>query len=434
MTANPDRRITGVPPGSGWFRIALFNFLVAAMIGVALRYAFVAEIPGFHFRKFMYAHSHVAMLGWLFQGFFAVLLPKLYQGEIPKTIHRYFWLSQIMVLGMLVAFPIVGYTSFAIAFAAGHILVSYGLIYVIWKELGKRRYDFLLGVLFVRTALVLMVVSTLSLWAIGPIMAFGLRQHEIFYLAVQWFLHFQFNGWFLFMALGLWFVQLESDGIPLPVQQLRTFYRWLLVSTPMTFALAVAWSNPNSMVFAVNSVGIMIQTVALALFIRFLLQARLQLTGWSRWSRRLLVLALFSFLGKLIVQALVVLPAVAEMAYTLRNYVIGFIHLITLGMLTMLILSLVLKNNMISFRNRLAPVGLAILIAGFAASEFLLFLQGTLFWMAKGFIPWYHEGLLAASIGLPLGIALFLLGVHPGRIEEHAIDQGTTVPNPSTRS
>ena len=236
------------------------------------------------------------------------------------------------------------------------------------------------------------------------------------------------------MALGLWFVQLESDGIPLPVQQLRTFYRWLLVSTPMTFALAVAWSNPNSMVFAVNSVGIMIQTVALALFIRFLLQARLQLTGWSLWSRRLLILALLGFLGKLIVQALVVLPAVAEMAYTLRNYVIGFIHLITLGMLTMLLLSLALKNNLISFRNRLAPTGLAILVAGFAGSEFLLFLQGTLFWMAKGFLPWYHEGLLVASVGLPLGIALFLLGIQYGRDEEHSIDHGPKELNPSTHS
>ena len=406
--------MTGAPPGSRWFIIALINFLVAAIIGVLLRYAFVEEIPGFHFRKFLYAHSHVAMLGWLFQGFFAVLLPYLYPTGVPGVLHRLFWLSQAMVLGMLVAFPIVGYTSWAIGFASAHILVSYGFVWLIWKALGQHRYNWMLGVLFIRTALALMVLSTLSLWAIGPIMALGMREHEIFYLAVQWFLHFQFNGWFLFMALGLWFVQLESDKIPLPVQQLRTFYRWLLVSTPITFALAVAWSNPSLIVFTVNSVGIIIQTVALVLFIRILLRTPLPLGNWSPWARRLLILALASFLGKLLVQALVVIPAVAEMAYTLRNYVIGFIHLITLGMLSMLLIAVALKGNMIAMRNRLAPAGLVILIVGIAGSEFLLFLQGTLLWWSMGFLPWYHEGLLLISIGLPLGLVLLILGITPG--------------------
>ncbi len=411
MTGSHSLRYIDEPPGSGWFQIALVNFLVAATIGVLLRFAFVAEIPGFHFRKFMYAHSHVAMLGWLFQGFFAVLLPKLFVSRIPNGIQRLFWLSQFMVLGMAIAFPIVGYTSWAILFAAGHVVVSYGFVYVIWKALGVRRYDFLLGVLFIRTALILMVISTLSLLAIGPIMASGLRDHEIFYWAVQWFLHFQFNGWFLFMALGLWFVQMESDGISLSVTRVRTFFWWLLGSTPLTFALAIAWSNPNRFVFAVNSFGILVQTIALILFVRFLILDKIQLKDWTGWSKRLLVIALVSFLGKLCIQGLVILPAVAEMAYTLRNYVIGFIHLITLGSLTMLMLSLAIRNQMISFRNAIAPAGLIILVFGFLGSEFLLFLQGTMFWLSFGFMPWYHEMLFVISIGLPVGISLFLFGI-----------------------
>jgi hypothetical protein len=307
-------------------------------------------------------------------------------------------------------------------FAAGHVLVSYGFVYVIWKELGKRRYDFLLGVLFIRTALILMVVSTLSLLAIGPIMAMGLRQHEIFYMAVQWFLHFQFNGWFLFMALGLWFVQLESEGVALQVTQARAFFWWLLVSTPITFALAVAWSNPNKFVFAMNSLGVIFQTIALILFARFLVRSRIRLTDWSPWSRRLLILALLSFLMKLCVQALVVLPAVAEMADTIRNFVIGFIHLITLGSLTLLLISLALRNGMISVQHRIAPIGLVLLIIGFLGSEFLLFLQGTMFWMTLGFLPYYHEALFGISTALPIGVALFLFGVsrHSAREREHS--------------
>ena len=77
----------------------------------------------------------------------------------------------------------------------------------------------------------------------------------------------------------------------------------------------------------------------------------------------------------------------------------------------MLILSLAIRNGLVSWKNKLAPAGLFLLMIGFTGSELLLFLQGTLFWMAMGFMPWYHEALFVISIALPLGIGLFLMGV-----------------------
>ena len=48
-----------------WITTGLINFLIAALLGLVLRYAFIGEID-FNFRFLTHAHSHVAMLGWLY--------------------------------------------------------------------------------------------------------------------------------------------------------------------------------------------------------------------------------------------------------------------------------------------------------------------------------------------------------------------------------
>ncbi|MCB0637482.1 MAG: hypothetical protein KDC54_12725, partial [Lewinella sp.] len=54
--------------------------------------------------------------------------------------------------------------------------------------------------------------------------------------------------------------------------------------------------------------------------------------------------------------------------------------------------------------------GLGLLFTGFLLSEGWLFLQGTFFWGAWGFLPAYYEVLFAVSALMPAGIALLLLG------------------------
>ncbi len=45
--------------------VCLINFLIAALMGLALRYSFINPI-GVNYRFLTHAHSHVAMLGWVY--------------------------------------------------------------------------------------------------------------------------------------------------------------------------------------------------------------------------------------------------------------------------------------------------------------------------------------------------------------------------------
>ncbi|MEZ4987274.1 MAG: hypothetical protein R2795_19895 [Saprospiraceae bacterium] len=58
--------------------------------------------------------------------------------------------------------------------------------------------------------------------------------------------------------------------------------------------------------------------------------------GMAGW---LLRISFATFATKVLMQTLVVVPFVAEAAYTIRNYVIGFIHLLLLGAVSGFLLS-----------------------------------------------------------------------------------------------
>ncbi|MCB9295960.1 MAG: hypothetical protein H6559_22970 [Lewinellaceae bacterium] len=447
-----------------WFRVALVNLLIAATMGVILRYAFVEELTWLKFRFFLHGHSHVAMLGWAYLALYALLM----SGFLPQEQQRsrfyrdVFLLSQAAVIGMLIAFPVQGYAAWSIAFSTLHVLASYAFAWRFWKDI---RGQCGLPVLFVRAALLFMLFSTLALWAMIPIMIFGYQQKIIYYLTVQFYLHFQFNGWFTFAVLGLFFQLLKNRNIPgfgradaeagngkpemgsrkpegrrqrttntrfLPRLRYRSsgqasafrlppsafaprlarpFFWLLLVSSFFTYALAVAWSEPLPAVFAANSLGVTLQLAAMVFFALLVVNAHKDLhQQLGGWGFLLVKIAFACFALKVLMQAAVVIPHIATVAYTIRNFVIGFIHLVLLGVITQFILGYATLNGVLSVRSRLSRLGMGLLLAGFFGSELLLFLQGTMFWGAKGFLPYYYEGLFGISLLMPAGIVSLLAG------------------------
>ena len=57
-----------------------------------------------------------------------------------------------------------------------------------------------------------MVISTMGPWAIAVISAKGLAGSEYFNAAIYFFLHFQYNGWFAFAIIGLFFWLLGAEA------------------------------------------------------------------------------------------------------------------------------------------------------------------------------------------------------------------------------
>lgn len=370
-----------------------------------MRFAFVREIPWLSYKAWLHGHSHGALLGWLYLMLFSLFIGLFLEdtrGSRP-VYHRLFIATQLSVVGMFVSFPLQGYGSVSIFFSTLHILLSYGFAFHFWKDI---RLQNGLAATLARLALGWMGFATLGAWALGPVMASSLRGSAWYYMAIQFFLHFQFHGWLVFGALALFFRWLERKGLTMESPYLAAFPWVLSAATLLTYALAVAWSNPHPVVFGINSTGIALQLLSLWM-LRAIVRPLLPSIRAIVHNRAFLLwqLALSAFIAKVLIQGIVILPVVARMAYTIRNFVIGFIHLLMLGVLTLFFFALIEQETRVFAQNRLHRVGIGLFLAGLLLSEGLLFLQGTLFWAQQGFLPYYYPTLFVASIFMPAGIA-----------------------------
>lgn len=393
-----------------WLIIALLNFLIAASLGALLRFAFVEEVSWLHFKNFLHAHSHVAMLGWVYMALFALLTTAFipFSKVDQRPYNALFWATQVSVAGMLISFPWQGYASISIAFSCLHIICSYVFVAWLWADLPKQKS---FSHLLLKTAIVFMLLSTVAIWAMGPIMATSLKGSSFYYMAVQFYLHFQFNGWFLFGALALLFKVLEEHKVLIKHKEQLVFYGLLIVASLLTYALALAWAAPETSIFLANSLGVIVQLSALIMLVR-LIKPHFDTIKkiFSTTAFRLLTIAIVSFMGKVCIQALVVVPFIAEAAYTIRNYVIGFIHLVLLGAISFSLFAFATKYKLLQTQDIRARWGIIFVVLGFFSSEILLFLQGTMLWTTLGFLPYYYEWLFGVSTLLPLGILVFISG------------------------
>jgi hypothetical protein len=387
-----------------WFFVALGFFCVAGCIGALLRLIYVVELPWLTFKPWLHAHSHVAMLGWLFPALLIVLLGQD-DRRPPRGFSVWMIISQALVLGMLFSFPVQGYGETSIACSIGQMIVGYVLIGQAWYA--TRHWPATGSRLLARLAFTFQGVSTLGVWAMGPIMTSGLAGTEWYYWSIQWFLHFQFNGWFWFAAMAIGSRWAERHGVDVRIDGFTTAL-WV-VSALVTFALVIAWSERLPIVLGINAAGVILQFWAAWRTLMAMRRARLEASvKTTRWMRILIGVMLLSMATKIGAQAAVSVPMVANMALTLRNYVIGFIHLNTLGSISALLFAHALMRGWFDERQPWVRLGLVLFITGYACSELLLFTQGTLFWFGSGLMPGYYWVLFSASVLLPVGVGTLL--------------------------
>lgn len=383
-------------------QIATGFFLLAAILGTLMRYIYLWEVPFLDYKNILHAHSHIAMLGWGFTalagGFVFIVLPN---EIISKVYKNAFWVNLIAGLGMFFAFLYQGHGAVSIAFSTLHLLVAY---YFAWHFLRDLRIlPSTNAVKFAKWAVYWMVISTLGLWAIAPVSALFGKLHPLYFSSIQFFLHFQFNGWFTYGVLALLFKCSEDKGqaIQLP----KGTFGILQLSLLLTYALSITWSTPENILFYLNSAGVILQIIAFLLLAKgysksvdfFLTEDRL--SGW------LLRLGLLSLAFKIVVQGAVALPFIAKISYTIRNFVIGFIHLSMLGAFSLSVIALLLSRGFLP-KSTLATTGYRLLALGFLLTEAILFIQGILLWAEKGFWPYYHVILLGTTALLPFALLL----------------------------
>lgn len=355
----------------------------------------------FNYRFFVHAHSHTALLGWIYIGL-TTLIYKVYLEETAKSIayKRLFIFTNICILGMLFTFPFQGYALLSIIFSTSFLFASYYFTWFAFKNVSQKYKD-TYSWKIIRSALWYLVISSIGPWLIGLVMA-TLGTESIWYKnAIYFYLHFQYNGWFIMALLGFFFYLLEKKQLILNQKVQKNIYIMLHTSIIMTFFLSVLWSKPPIVYNIFGGVGAVLQIIVFLKLFRILRQPFNDLKAVSGNSGNwLLTTAVALLFIKVVLQLVSALPFVANLALMYKDFVIGYLHLVLLGVIVNTLLAFLCYFDLLKIPSQF----LYLFVFAFFSTEILIFYKGLSFWLHLPFLPHYYHILAGLSLLFPIAV------------------------------
>jgi hypothetical protein len=361
-----------------WLRIALINLCIVALLGVTLRYKIAFSLPFIDQKNLMHGHSHFAFAGWISQAIMVLLIYYLYKQGQENLLKRYGWIlfaNLLTAYGMLISFPIQGYGFFANLFSTLSIFVSYIFVVFFWKDLNKLNFNRNAHLWF-KVALLFNVLSSIGPFSLAFMMSTHLINQKAYLLSVYCFLHFQYNGWFLFACMGL-FISKLNELIGEEKKLKYIFWMFALSGVPSYF-LSALWLPLPTTLYILVVIAAVAQLIAWLWFIKIIwihiVLLKKEISTPAKW---LMTLAAISMTIKLTLQLGSTYPPLSELAFGFRPIVIGYLHLVFLAVISVFIIGYILSEKLLAL-NRTTTIGMMIFISGIFINELLLMIQGVL--------------------------------------------------------
>lgn len=392
-----------------WLRLAIINLAIVALIGVILRYKIAYSLPFIDQKQLLHGHSHFAFSGWVSAALMALLVGYLQNSGLKNAFQKYKFIllaNLVAAYGMLVAFPIQGYGAVSISFSTMAVVVSYWFAVRYWKDLNQLPNSHVTHLWF-KGAVFFNAFSSLGTFYLAYMMI-SHRINQDFYLsAVYFFLHFQYNGWFFFACMGL-FMQMISIST-VSSEKLKTVFWYFFSASIPAYLLSTLWLPLPIWVFVVVFFAALAQVYGWGILCQIWYKNRVALTNKIAPSDRyLFILAGLALSIKLILQLGSTYPPLSQLAFGFRPIVIGYLHLVLLGVITIFILGY-LKTHHILLANGLTKYGLVIFTGGIFLNELILMSQG-LAALYTETLPGVAGGLLTAALVMATGIFLVVSG------------------------
>jgi len=379
---------------SSLLRISFLNFGILAIMGLWLRgYTFIPGVIPYKF--LLHAHSHFAFSGWVTPILLWLVLRYFSSAtaEIKRSRLRILMLALIVsCYGMLLSFPFQGYGAISIFFSTLSIVAGFYLSILLWKTTNKEKAR--LSVRFLRAGLIYLCVSSIGPFATGPLIAMGKSGSPLYFDAIYFFLHFQYNGWFSFALYALFVRLLEQNGC---MSNSRKAFNLLHLSCAPLFLLSTLWTEHPIILNIIGGGAAAAQLIGIFFLVADLWN--MPLPGLTKTLTRFACLAL---LIKVILQLASALPIVAELASHTRDFVIAYLHLVLLGFISCGCFALLLLKEK-TMLTKLMTKAIYMFLGAFVTTEILVIIKG----IPSLQMPMQISGLLFGfSTLFPLSIGL----------------------------
>ncbi len=384
--------------------IAIFNLLLISLLGLVLRYKIAFALPFIDQSHLLHGHSHFAFTGWITHALMVLLVAFMAVQKGEEMLTKYRWIinaNLFTAYGMLVSFPLQGYGLFSISFSTLSVVVSYVFVVMYWKDLNSLPQKSV-SHWWIKAALFFNVLSSAGTFALAFMMVTK-SMHQNWYLAsVYFYLHFQYNGWFLFACLGLATDKLLSN---VSANVLKKIF-WLFAGACVpAYLLSALWLPMPAWLYILVVMAAFSQVASWIFFVLEIKKHLLFIKGClNKTVQWLLLFSSIAFSIKLLLQLGSTIPFLSKLAFGFHPIVIGYLHLVLLGVITLFLLGYLIDEKLILL-NAKTFAGIKIFTAGIIVNEVLLMTQGVAA-ISNITVPFINELLFITACVLFGGISL----------------------------
>lgn len=304
-----------------WTRITLFNFFIVSVLGLLMRYKIAFEFPFFEQKHLQHAHSHFAFLGWVSQAIYLLLIYLLSEWKSDISLIKY---KRILIINnlfsylQLIAFTIYGYHISSILFLNVLILISIYFMYQYYIDTRKLKNEHII-LRWIYIAFIFNIFSNIGTFSLAYLMIQKIFNHKLQLSSIYFYLHFQYNAWFLFTCTALFLHQFKQNFS----RRSQDILFWTFtIGTIPNYLLSIMWIEFPMPIKLLLIVSTGTQFLAWLYLIR-----QFRWTDASKFYQLFLTLLNFAFLIKLVLQIGSTSEFLSHLAYSLRSIVIAYIHL-----------------------------------------------------------------------------------------------------------
>lgn len=379
--------------------ISFLFLLIVALLGTYLRMSNLFSSV-LKYSNVVHAHSHTAFQGWIYSILFILLSHEfLSKKEFKKGKYSLqFVATFVVILGILGSFSIQGYGLYSIIFSTLFQVLNYIFFYSFLKQTkNKLQSHFLIPLQFIRTGLYIGFASTFLPFAIGITSAKGLAGSELYNSLIYTFMHLQYNGWFLFIALGLLYKLLIEDNDLIDIKKASLFHKLFTINIIPSISLSLLGMNYIDYIQPLAILSSIIQIIAIIVFVLSIKNSFRVFLAKKVFSQKLLfIVFLSSFLAKEILQSIAVFPTLSSFTFSNKPILLAYLHLCFIGVLSFLFIGFLFEKKYLALHKK-EHTGIMLLLLGFVTSEVILTTSGL--------------GLFSNQPLIIMGSALMMVGI-----------------------
>lgn len=360
-----------------WLSIALINLFIVALLGVTLRSKILFPLQGLDFKHVLHAHSHFAFGGWITLALMVLMVYDLLPVEkSSRKIYQWiFWGILLNAIGMLISFLCQGYAFFSILFSTLFIFVTYIFSFVFIKDILSTNVDIAIKILSI-SSLVFLSSSSVGPFTLAYLMATHSDNNLLYRDSIYTYLHLQYNGFFTVSVFALFFSVLIKGSLIGQIKKIRRFAIILSISIVPTLFISYLWHYQTTLTqaFAITgSIFILLTLISLADVLRALKSSFKEVVPFAKTIASLSIIA---FILKSILQTGTIIPSLGKLVYGDRAIIIGYLHLVLLGFISLYLLAHLLNSAVLNPQSKFTRNAIIVFASAILANEAVLMIQG----------------------------------------------------------